>query len=189
MILSSLAITLLGIDTPWTCSGHGWVCLCVEYVAFVCVGTSREAAAWSGTGMMCSRSKSVCRRIWLRHRVIWTISRRIWVRVCVCANLAEEAVVAVASNGSRPRRSALRGNHGAVAGVSRVPGLYEAPVLFSFCHLKCQDTGASGSAVLADQKLLFIFNLGLPACVSAWAGEVKCELRERVFPAISNTLC
>jgi hypothetical protein len=87
--------------------------------------------------------------------------------VCVCANLAEEAVVAVASNGSRPRLSVLRGNHGVVAGVSRDPGLYEAPVLFSFCHLKCQDTGASGSAALADQKFLFIINLGLPARVSA----------------------
>jgi hypothetical protein len=37
--------------------------------------------------------------------------------------------VAVASNGSRPRLSALHGDHGAAAGVSRVPDLYEATVL------------------------------------------------------------
>lgn len=49
--------------------------------------------------------------------------------MCVCTNPAEEVVVAISSNGSHPRLSALRGDHGVAAGVSHVPGLYEAPTL------------------------------------------------------------
>jgi hypothetical protein len=46
---------------------------------------------------------------------------------------------------------------------------------------------SSGSAAFVAVHLLFIVFLCFPMCVSARVSEARCLLRERVFPAISNT--